>query len=175
MEIFSVDRSIRLWWVFLLRGIVFLLVGIYMICSPAASFVALGFFVGLVILLTGIAELLRISGDKDSGSRMWHLAIGIIDVILGVVLMGHVATGVAILRLLVGIWFLLRGVSLVSFSRHTGKSWLMTLGGIITAIFGLFIIFNMAFGSLTVILFVAFAFIIMGIFNTWLGYSLKPR
>jgi len=89
--------------------------------------------------------------------------------------MGHVATGVAILRLMVGIWFVLRGISLISFSRHTGKSWAMTLGGVITAIFGLFIIFNMAFGSLTVIIFVAFAFIIMGIFNAWLGYSMKPR
>jgi len=175
MEIFSVDRSIRHWWVFLVRGILFILVGIYMACEPAAGFVALGFFVGLVILLTGIAELLRVSGDRNSGSRGWHLAIGVIEVILGVVLMGHVATGVAILRILVGLWFLLRGISLVSFSRRTTKSWLIMLGGIVTAIFGLFIIFNMAFGSLTVIIFVAFAFIVMGIFNTWLGYSLKPR
>jgi uncharacterized membrane protein HdeD (DUF308 family) len=175
MEIFSVDRSIRHWWVFLLRGILFILVGIYMACEPAAGFVALGFFVGLAILLTGLAELLRVSGDKDSGSRGWHLAIGIVDVILGVVLMGHVATGVAILRIIVGLWFLLRGITLISFSRRAGKSWLIMLGGIVTAIFGLLIIFNMAFGSLTIILFVAFAFILMGIFNAWLGYSLKPR
>jgi uncharacterized membrane protein HdeD (DUF308 family) len=174
MEIFSVDRSIRHWWVFLLRGILFILVGIYIACSPATGFVALGFFFGLVILLTGIAELLRVSGDKDSGSRGWHLTIGIVDVILGVVLMGHIATSVAILRILVGLWFLLRGISLVSFSRGA-KNWLIMLGGIITAIFGLLIIFNVAFGSLTVILFVAFAFILMGIFNTWLGYSMKPR
>lgn len=135
MEIFSVDRSIRHWWVFLLRGLLFILVGIYMICSPATSFVALGFFFGLVILLTGIAELLRVSGDKDSGSRGWHLTIGIIDVILGVVLMGDIATSVAILRIIVGVWFLLRGTSLISFSRHAGRSWLITLGGIVTAIF----------------------------------------
>lgn len=176
MEILSTDRNIRHWWVFLLRGLLFILVGIYMICSPATSFVMLGFFFGLVILLTGIAELLRISSDKDSGSRNWHLTIGIIDVILGVVLMGHIATSVAILRIIVGIWFLLRGISLISFSRHAaGRSWLIILGGIITAIFGLLIIFNVAFGSMTVILFVALAFIIMGIFNTWLGFNMKPR
>jgi uncharacterized membrane protein HdeD (DUF308 family) len=175
MEIFSIDRSIRHWWVFLLRGILFILVGIYMICSPATGFVALGFFFGLVILLTGIAELIRVSSDKTSGSRGWHLAMGLIDIILGVVFMAHIATSVAILRIIVGLWFLFRGISLISFSRHMHKSWMLTLGGVVTAIFGLMIIFNAAFGSLTVIFFMAFAFIIMGIFNTWLGYNMKPR
>jgi uncharacterized membrane protein HdeD (DUF308 family) len=175
MEIFSIDRSIRHWWVFLLRGILFILVGIYMMCSPVTGFVALGFFFGLVILLTGIAELIRVSSDRTSGSRGLHLTLGIIDVILGVVFIGHIATSVAILRIIVGLWFLFRGISLISFSRHIHTSWLLTLGGIVTAIFGLLIIFNSTFGSLTVILFMAFAFIIMGVFNAWLGYNMKPR
>ena len=175
MEIFSIDRSIRHWWVFLLRGILFMLAGIYMICSPATGFVALGFFFGLTILLTGIAELVRVSSDRTSGSRGLHLTLGIIDVILGIVFIGHIATSVAILRIIVGLWFLFRSISLISFSRHMHTSWLLTLGGIVTAIFGLMIIFNAVFGSLTVIFFTAFAFIIMGIFNAWLGYNMKPR
>jgi hypothetical protein len=174
MGLLTVDRSLRHWWVFLLRGILFMLVGIYMICSPETGYVALGFFFGLVILLTGIAELLRVSADKDSGSRGWHLMLGIIDVILGVVLMGHIATSVAILRIIVGLWFLFRGFTLISFAR-LARTWLITLGGVVTVIFGLLIIFNASFGSMTVILFMAFAFIIMGIFNAWIGYTMKPR
>jgi len=152
-----------------------MLVGIYMICSPATGFVALGFFFGLVILLTGIAELLRVTSDRTSGSRELHLAMGIIDIILGIVFIGHIAASVAVLRIIVGLWFLFRGISLISFSRHMRKSWILTFGGIITAIFGLMIIFNATFGSLTVIFFMAFAFIIMGVFNAWLGYNMKPR
>jgi uncharacterized membrane protein HdeD (DUF308 family) len=174
MGLLSVDRSLRLWWVFLIRGILFMLVGIYMIASPAESYVALGFFFGLVILLTGIAELLRVTGDKDAGSRGWHLMLGIIDVILGIVLMGHIATSVAILRILVGLWFLFRGFTLISFAR-LARTWVITVGGIITAIFGMLIIFNASFGSMTVILFMAFAFIIMGAFNAWIGYTTKPK
>jgi uncharacterized membrane protein HdeD (DUF308 family) len=146
-----------------------------MIASPATGFVALGFFFGLVIFVTGIAELLRVTSDRSSANRGLHLALGIIDVILGVVFMVHIAAGVAILRIIVGLWFLFRGISLISFSRHLRTSWLLMLGGIITAIFGLMIIFNVVFGSLTLIFFMAFAFIIMGIFNTWLGYNMKPR
>jgi len=152
-----------------------MLVGIYMICSPATGFVALGFFFGLVILLTGIAELVRIGSDRTSANRGMHLALGIIDIILGIVFIGHIAAGVAVLRIIVGLWFLFRGISLISFSRHTHTSWVLTLGGIVTAIFGLIIIFNVVFGSLTIIFFMAFAFIIMGMFNAWLGYNMKPR
>jgi len=97
------------------------------------------------------------------------------DIILGVVLMGHVAAAIAILRIVVGIWFLLRGISLISFSRAVGRSWVLVLGGIVTAIFGLLIIFNAGFGAMTIILFTAIAFIITGIFNAWLGYKMKPR
>jgi len=171
----SVDRSLRHWWVFLIRGILFILVGIYMICSPATSFVALGFLFGLIVFFTGIAELLHVTGHRNSTNRGWHLALGIIDIILGVVLMGHVAAAIAILRIVVGIWFLLRGISLISFSRAVGRSWVLVLGGIVTAIFGLLIIFNAGFGAMTIILFTAIAFIITGIFNAWLGYKMKPR
>ena len=173
MELF-VNRTFRHWWAFLLRGILFILVGIYMIASPLTSFVALGFFFGLVIFLAGLAELLHASGNSGgTGTRRGHLAFGIIDIILGIVLMGHVAVGVAILRIIVGIWFILRGISLFNFSRTVGRSWMLKLGGVLTFIFGLLILFNVAFGSFTIILFIAIAFIITGIFNVWLGLTMK--
>ncbi|MDB5133563.1 MAG: protein of unknown function rane [Mucilaginibacter sp.] len=170
----SVNRSVRHWWVFLIRGILFITVGIYMICSPASSFAALGFFFGLVILLAGIAELLRVTSSRNAANRGWHLMLGLVDLLLGIVLMGHIAASEVILRMIVGIWFLFGGISLISFSRTIGWAWLLMPGGIITAIFGLLIIFNTAFGSVTIIVFTAIAFIITGIFNAWLGYIMKP-
>ena len=171
----SVDRSFRQWWVFLIRGILFILVGIYMIASPIASFVALGFIFGLMILMAGISELLNVSRSNSPGNRNWHLGLGIVEVILGIVLMSHVATGVAILRIIVGLWFIFRGITLFNFARATNASWMMVLGGIITFVFGLLILFDFVFGSVTIIALAAMAFIITGLFNVWLGYTLKPR
>jgi len=170
-----IDRSIRHWWVFLIRGILFILVGIYMIFSPLASFIALGFLFGLMILLAGISELLNVPRGNSSGGRSWHLALGIIEILFGIVLMSHVATSVAILRILVGISFIFRGVTLFNVSRSMHTSWVPRLGGVLIVMFGLLILFDVAFGSITVILFVAIAFIITGIFNAWLGYNMKPR
>lgn len=172
MEI-TVKHSLRHWWVFLLRGIVFALVGIYIICSPASSYVALGFVFGLVILLTGVGELLRVTRDHSPDNRQWHLMLGIVDIILGIILMGHIAASIVILRIIIGLWFFFRGLILFSFSGLVGKSWVLSLGGAITILFGLLILFNAAFGAATIILFTAIAFISTGIFNIWLAFRLK--
>jgi uncharacterized membrane protein HdeD (DUF308 family) len=169
----SVDRIPSHWWVFVLKGIFFILVGVYMIASPVTSFAALGFFFGLIIFLAGVAELLRVTRERTQTGRSWHLALGIIDIILGLVLMGHVATSMFILRLILGLWFLFRGISLFSFARLGHKSWVLIVGAILIFVFGLLILFNPTFGDMTIILWAAIAFIITGIFNTWLGFSLK--
>jgi len=169
----SVDRSIRHWWVFLIRGLLFILLGIYMMANPASGFVALGFVFGLVILIAGIVELFHVVREPRATNRGWHLFLGIVDIILGLVLMSHVAVGVTILRLIVGIWFIVRGFSLISFSRATGNSWLLTIGGALTLLFGLLIIFNPVFGAMTIILWIAIAFIITGFFNMMLGFRMR--
>lgn len=172
MEI-TVDRNLRYWWVFLLRGILFILTGIYMISSPVTSYVALGFFFGLVILITGVAELLHAYHGRRESNRGWHLMIGLIDIILGIILMGHISASVTILRIIIGIWFVFRGISLFGFSGLLGRSWVLSLGGILTLIFGLLVLFNAAFGAMTIILWIAFAFILTGIFNILLSYRMK--
>lgn len=174
MGITSLDRSLRYWWVILIRGILFILLGIYMVCNPASGYAALGFLFGLLILLTGVAELFRVTRDHDQASRTGHLFLGIIDIIIGIVLVTHIIASADILRVIVGIYFLLRGISLLSYSHFRGRSWPLILGGTITAVFGLLIIFNAVFGAVTIIIFTAIAFIIMGAFNVWLGLHMRP-
>jgi uncharacterized membrane protein HdeD (DUF308 family) len=174
MEITSLDRSLRLWWVIVLRGALFILLGIYMICSPGSSYAALGFLFGLMILIFGIVELLRVVNDHDKGTRAWHLFLGLIDVVIGIVLVTHILASADILRVVVGVYFVFRGISLLSYSHFRGRSWPLILGGVIITLFGLFIIFNIVFGAVTIVIFTAIAFIITGVFNVWLGLHAKP-
>ena len=105
----AVDRSLRHWWFFVVRGILFILLGVYMMASPATSFVALGFIFGLIILVAGVSELFHATRRGRPDNRQWHLFLGIIEILFGLVLIGHIATSVAILRIIVGIWFIFRG------------------------------------------------------------------
>jgi len=172
MEI-TVDRSLRHWWVFLIRGVLFILVGIYMIASPAVTFEALGVMFGLIILLAGFAELFHVVRERSATNRGWHLMLGLIDVILGLFLMAHFIASVTILRILIGLWFLFKGISLISFSRWAGRARFLTIGGIFSVIFALLIIFKPTFGDMTIILWTAIAFIITGFFNVLLGFRMK--
>jgi uncharacterized membrane protein HdeD (DUF308 family) len=172
MEI-SVDRSIRHWWVFVLRGILFILLGIYMFSSPGSGYLALGFVFGLVILMAGIAELLHAYQDRGRANRGWHLFIGIIDLVLGLVLMNHLAASMTILRIIVGIYFLFKGISILVIGR-VGSSWWITLGGLVVLLFAALILFNPVFGAVTIVIWTALAFVITGIFNIMLGIRMKP-
>jgi uncharacterized membrane protein HdeD (DUF308 family) len=75
-----VNSSMRHWWVFILRGLMFLGAGIYILCSPATGFAALGFMLGLIIFVAGIAELLHVYHSPSTRSRGWHLILGVIDI-----------------------------------------------------------------------------------------------
>ncbi len=170
---FTVVRGMRHWWVFVLRGLLFITAGIYMLLSPASSYAALGFFFGLIIFVAGVGELLHATGGHHPLKRRRHLLLGIIDLILGLVLMAYLVASMDILRVIVGLWFLFRGISLVSFSWFLGRSLFLIIGGILTAIFGLLIIFNGVFGSLTIIIFMSIALLVSGLFNVLQGWLMK--
>jgi uncharacterized membrane protein HdeD (DUF308 family) len=171
----AVAREWRHWWVFLIRGILFIGVGIYMIASPATGFAAMGFTLGLILFVTGVAELLRVVRERTEANRAWHLMLGIIDIILGLALMGHITVSEVIIRVVVGLWFLFRGISMVWFSGLGQRVWVLTLGGAVIILVGLAILFNAAFGAATIVILTAIAFIIMGIMNISLSMRMKGR
>jgi len=165
-----ISRRPRYWWVFVLQGLILLVLGIYMVFAPVSGFATLSFLFGLAILLTGIFEFIR---ERDQGSRAFHLLVGVINIILGIILVGNIGTSETILRIVLGLWFLFSGISLMSLSRFTGPNWLLTAGGVIVVLFALAIIFKPLFGAITIDLLIAVGFITTGLFELILGYRLK--
>lgn len=174
MEI-TIDRSIRHWWVFLVRGILFILVGAYLFASPASGYLALSFLLGLVILLAGVAELIRAYQDHGSGNRGWHLFMGLVDLLLGLILMNHLAASMVILRIIVGFYFLFKGITVLTFRSLAKSAWWLVFGGVVVLIFVFLIWFNPVFGTASVLIFTALAFIVTGILNIMLGLRMRPH
>ncbi|MDB5155000.1 MAG: protein of unknown function rane [Mucilaginibacter sp.] len=161
------------WWMFLLRGLLFILLGIYMLSAPLTSYVALSFLFGIIILLAGITELLYAYANRHTGGWGWRFLLGIIDLVLGIILVTDVSVSMSVLPFLVGIWFLFKGFSLLGFASLLHRPFWMIAGGILMILFALLIIFNPAIGAMTIVLWTAFAFIITGIFNSLLAFSLR--
>ncbi|HVW95169.1 MAG TPA: DUF308 domain-containing protein [Mucilaginibacter sp.] len=173
MEI-TVDRSLRHWWVFVLRGIIFVLLGIYIFSSPVSAYLALSFMFGLVILLAGVSELLHSYQDKGSASRGWHLFVGLVDLILGLILVSHLAASMDVMRIIVGIYFLFRGLSVFNFRALARGSVWVVLGAFVVLVFAMLVLFNPTFGTVTIIVWTSSAFIVTGILNIMLGIRMKP-
>jgi uncharacterized membrane protein HdeD (DUF308 family) len=165
--------GIKHWWVFLLRGLGFIIVGIYMLTSPVTGYAALSFLFGAIIIIAGIAEIIHAYANRYIAGQVWRFFIGIIDLVLGIVLVTHLIVSMTLLPYILALWFLFRGISLFSFSGSIHRSSWLTIGGIACILFALLIIFDPAFGAMTILLWTALAFIITGMFNCLLAFKLK--
>jgi uncharacterized membrane protein HdeD (DUF308 family) len=169
----DIINRIRHWWLFLLRGIAFIIVGVYMLKAPLAGYAALSLLFGVVIIIAGFAEAIHAYNHRYIAGQVWRFYIGIIDVVLGIVLVANLTVSMAILPIILGVWFLLRGISLFSFARLMRQPLWIILGAAVTIIFALLVIFNPAFGAMTIVFWTAFAFIVTGIFNILLAFRLR--
>jgi len=169
----EIINNIRHWWIFLLRGLLFVLFGIYILNTPLVSFEAISFLLGAVIIIAGIAELIHSYANRYIAGQVYRFYIGLLDVALGLLIAFDLKIIFAVLPLILGVWFLIRGFSLFSFAGVIRNSWLLMIVGVVTIIFALLVIFNPAFGVMTIVLWAAYAFIITGISNVVLAFRLK--
>lgn len=104
--------SRRARWIELLLGALGVLAGAGMILSPFAGALSLVMLIGAWLLVSGICEI--VSRVRVAHDRAWRLALGVLDIVLGALLLfGGPATGLVFLAYAVGISLVFRGVFLV--------------------------------------------------------------
>lgn len=100
-------------WVELLLGLVALLMGGIMVVFPLTGAFTLVWTIGFWLALSGIFQL--VSAAKGRRDRGWRLLLGLVDLLLGGLLMfSWPLTGLSFLAALVGISFLFRGAFLIA-------------------------------------------------------------
>jgi len=108
-------------WAEVLLGAIALVAGIFAIADPVAGALSLVWAIGLWLLVSGgfqIAFALRSRHDRG-----WRLFLGMLDVVLGLVLLlSSAATGLAFLALVVAVSFTVRGVFLIVLARELKRS-----------------------------------------------------
>jgi len=172
-------RDVKHWWIFMLIGILLLLAGFYAFSNPLASYLGLAVFFGFLILFNGIMELsFALSNRRRLYHWGWTFAAGLFDSILGIILLVYPAISINVFPFILGFYLLLLGASLGSyaFQLHAlsikGWAWIL-LGGMLTIIFALSMIFNPLIGVVTIVGWTAFGFIIGGVFNILFSLKLK--
>ncbi len=167
------------WWVNTLKGILFILMGCVALYHPAEALYTVGLYIGYFMLVSGIFYLFALfNKNSRDRSKSWYLIEGLLDVILGILILSSPAFTVEILPYFIGFWVIFLGISQLSLPFVMGegfsgmKIWFIILG-IISLVFG-FIIINSPFISgikLTVLL--SIFFIAYGIVQTFASFKLK--
>ncbi len=175
----TIRESVNYWWLILLSGVLLIIVGIWVIASPIASYLSLSLLFAWGILLTGIFEIIfAVSNRKGMDSWGWTLASGILDLVIGFYLLSYPAITITVLPFILGFWLLYRGGAAIG-SAFDMKSygdrnwgWFLFLG-IAIIFFGLMVLVNPVFGAANIIIWTASAFIFAGIFRIYLSLKLR--
>ncbi|MEQ9618522.1 MAG: HdeD family acid-resistance protein [Deltaproteobacteria bacterium] len=101
----------------LLSGILYLVVGYMLLKNPMAGVLTLTILLAAFLLVEGIFKIIHAFQMKPSPNWVWLLVSGIASVILGVMIWGEFpASSAFVIGLLVGIYFIINGFSMVMLS-----------------------------------------------------------
>ena len=135
----------RYWWLMLIIGILSILCGIWVFRNPVESYFALAVYFSIMFILYGIGEIVNAFAGQRYRNWGWGLAVGILDLVIGFILLGNLAWAADLLPYVVG--FIL--------------------------MFAFLIIFHPLFGIFNIIVWTGLAFIFGGISAIFYSFSLK--
>jgi uncharacterized membrane protein HdeD (DUF308 family) len=140
-----------LWWVDLIRGIVFTILGIAIVFWPLSTLAALVWIAGVFTIAVGIIDIVR--GIFTIG-RNWawvgSILLGILAIVVGVIVLRYPAFSLATYLYLLAFYFLISGaVSLFAPQDNPAVRGPAVVYGVLSIILGVLLLFNPVGGGLT--------------------------
>lgn len=172
-------RIIRMWYIPLLIGILFIITGIWSLNSPESAISVLGLLFSLSFIFSGIAEIIFSYSNRDILPNWgWILIFGIATLVAGLIIVSNRALSIEVLIYFVGFMIFFRSVRNISFSldirSHGGSNWgsLLFLG-VLGILVSIIILANPVIGGLSIVFWMALAFMVNGIFGIVLAIQLR--
>ena len=173
-------QAVKDWWLLLLTGIALLIIGIVVFAFPAQSYIGMSLMFGWLILLSGIFQVILSTANKHYiTGRGWMLAGGIIEIVLGAILVWNVALSAATLPIFLGFWLMFRGFSAIglggdmSSMNVPGSAWTI-ISGILLLLCSLWVLIQpLVFGTTMVVVWVGISLLFAGIAAISLAMQLK--
>ncbi|GGF47101.1 HdeD family acid-resistance protein [Echinicola rosea] len=174
-----IANTIRHWYVLSFVGLLFIILGIYTFVTPAKAYLAMSFLFSLSFLVTGIGEISFSILSKRVFDRWgWILAFGLLNCLVGILLLSRPEVSLATMPLYLGFLILFRSVGGISYAfemKQLGFSdWSSLLFlGILGVVFSFILIWNPVLGGLTIVSWTALSFVSIGILSVYLSLQLR--
>ncbi len=162
------------WWAFVLRGIFAILFGIGAVSFPNLTVVVLVVLFGFYCLVDGFTSLVL---AFEAESKGWYVLGGLVSLAAGVIaFMRPGLTAIAVL-IVIGLWAIVRGVieivTAIQIRKEVAGEWMLAAAGIISVLFGLFVVARPGQGALAVIWLIALFALIFGFLEIGAGFKLR--
>jgi uncharacterized membrane protein HdeD (DUF308 family) len=173
-----VERLSTHWWLFLIRGILALALGILAPLFPAAALFGIAILFGAYAFVDGIVAIWTATRLNHADGRwLWLLLEGLLGIVVGIYCALLPGSAALTLGLLLGFWAVFTGAlaigSAFSARRHVRNEWLWVLSGIVSVLFGIAIFFAPALGLLALVWMLSVYALLAGIF--FIGLALRLR
>ena len=163
------------WLATLVLGVLTLILGIIVSFHPSGSLNVVAVLFGILMILSGIFHLIRIF-DRDERHRIWAGIAGLLFIVIGVVLIRHLHLTVALIGLVIGITWVVQGLTALigglSGGVREGRAWWIAFG-VISVIAGIVVVSAPVTSVNALAVLLGIWFIIMGIFEIVAGFLLR--
>lgn len=175
----TMNMNNNYWWLHMLLGIAFIGFGLWFWFTPAETYITLAVFFSVWIFITGFFEIINAFGSsKHSGQWGIYLIGGIIDLVIGGVLITHENLTMEILPIFLGFWLLFRAIMLIVMyyelkNKPKGASVILLISALLSGIFAVIVLAKPLVGDLAIVYSTALAFFFIGVYRLILGNKLR--
>lgn len=106
----SINETQRMWGWYLALGILLILTGVYAIYAGSAATIASVIVLGAVLFIAGIFQLVAAFMVRGAGHVVLMLLVGVLDIVVGIMLMQHPDAGALTITLLLAALFVFDGI-----------------------------------------------------------------
>jgi len=127
-------------WLMAVRGALFICFGLIALFYPGLTILGLVWFLGIVAIFNGVLALFEYFLNKNHA----HLGVGVIEIIIGILVMLYPDISAAIFIWILTLWLLVAGFSLffsgASMPKEYGPKAFPVIGGCLMVLLGFFLI-----------------------------------
>lgn len=152
----------------MLRGVANVLLGLVALLWPGLTLYIIVIFFAVNIMFVGIVELFRPVMEKESKHAVLTVILGLLGIGVGLYLLANPYVSAAIVALLIAFWAILFGIGdlMLGFADSSSSASyriLFVLVGVLSVLFGFYLIFYPAVTLVTFIWFVGVYALVTGI------------
>jgi uncharacterized membrane protein HdeD (DUF308 family) len=168
----------RHWWVPVLRGIAAVVFGVMAFVYPGLTAAVLVLLFGAWVLVDGIFRAIgAIAGRASDSEWGFHLIIGIIGIIIGLLTFHAPRITALALVIYIAVWALMIGATEIALAiklrREIKGEWFLILMGLLSIVFAVMLLWNPLPGALALVWLIGSYAIVFGILGIILGFRLR--